>query len=105
MNWDILEGYVEALFDGIATGDFYAFEAKNKFRRAVNDFKKSYSIVTKQNFDNLRLKPTINPNELVDRYNTGDLKKEDLNQEEFLALVGYTEGYNTLKMILENKNE
>ena len=99
MNWNLLEAYITVLLDGIAIGDLNTWEAKEKFRVAIKDFKKSYTIIPKQNFDNI--KPSIPANELVDGYNKGELTKDTLTEEELLALIGYAEGFNTLRMQIE----
>ena len=103
MNWNLLEAYIIVLLDGIAIGDLNTWEAKKKFQDAIKDFRKSYTILPKQNFKNI--KPSISANELVDEYNRGELTKDNLTQEEFLALIGYAEGFNTLKMLVEDEED
>ena len=103
MNWNLLEAYIIVLLDGIAIGDLNTWEVKKKFQDAIKDFRKSYTILPKQNFKNI--KPSIPANELVDEYNRGELTKDNLTQEEFLALIGYAEGFNTLKMLVEDEED
>lgn len=103
MNWNLLEAYITVLLEGIAIGDLNTWEAKKKFQDAIKDFRKSYTILPKQDFKNI--KPLIPANELVDEYNRGELTKDNLTQEEFLALIGYAEGFNTLRMKIEESEE
>lgn len=103
MNWNLLEAYIIVLFEGMAIGDLYSWEAKKKFKDAIKDFRKNYTILPKQNFKNI--KPSIPANELVDEYNRGSLTKDNLTQEEFLALISYAEGFNSLKMQIEDEGD
>lgn len=48
MNWDILESYIETLFEMVNTGDINCWDAIKKFRAFKNDMDKTTEIVYKK---------------------------------------------------------
>ena len=52
MNWDILESYIETLFEMVNTGDINCWDAIKKFRAFKNDIEKTTEIVYKKEKNN-----------------------------------------------------
>lgn len=48
MNWDILEAYIETLFEMVNTGDLTCWEAIRKFKAFKRDIEKTTEIVYKK---------------------------------------------------------
>lgn len=48
MNWDILESYVETLFEMVSTGDLTTWDAIKKFKAFKADMEKTTEIVYKK---------------------------------------------------------
>lgn len=49
MTWEILEAYINGLFDLLLTRDVEIWEAKTKFNAFSKDIKEHYDIIEKQN--------------------------------------------------------